>query len=120
MHKKLQTRNAALEAGEPRYYTGRPCKHGHLSERYTKNSACIDCNRVHSKQNYLKDPQKAKDYHFVWRYENSERVKAANKRNYAKHRDKYAHRKRIRMQRLRKYKRLITQKEPHEKNSTQS
>ena len=28
-----------------RYYTGRPCKHGHVAERYTQNGMCVECQR---------------------------------------------------------------------------
>lgn len=29
--------------GADRYFTGRPCKRGHLSERYTRGGACVEC-----------------------------------------------------------------------------
>lgn len=36
-------RQAAIAAGEPTYFTGKPCKRGHLSDRLTSSSTCIDC-----------------------------------------------------------------------------
>jgi hypothetical protein len=33
----------ARARGLPRYFTGEPCKHGHLSERYTMGSGCVMC-----------------------------------------------------------------------------
>jgi hypothetical protein len=39
----ISTRRAAIKAGCVRYYTGKPCKRGHLSERWTVNSMCIVC-----------------------------------------------------------------------------
>lgn len=36
-------RKAAKEKGLPTYYTGRKCKHGHLSYRYTKSGNCVSC-----------------------------------------------------------------------------
>jgi len=33
----------ARAAGLPRYFTGKPCKHGHVEERCTKYSRCLAC-----------------------------------------------------------------------------
>lgn len=37
------TRQEARQQGAPRYFTGVPCKNGHLSERYTKHAKCVAC-----------------------------------------------------------------------------
>jgi len=37
------TRKEAKEVGDARYFTGRPCSRGHLSDRYTKAGACYEC-----------------------------------------------------------------------------
>ena len=29
------------------YFTGKPCKHGHISKRYVKTKICFECNRLH-------------------------------------------------------------------------
>ena len=39
----IRTRQEALEAGEARYFTGEPCKHGHVSERWVMSGRCIAC-----------------------------------------------------------------------------
>lgn len=36
----------ARSAGAIHYFTGKPCKHGHIANRLTSNSACVDCNKV--------------------------------------------------------------------------
>jgi hypothetical protein len=38
-----RSRKAAAEAGEEKYSTGKPCKHGHMSPRYTKTGICVQC-----------------------------------------------------------------------------
>ena len=43
------TRKEALCLGLKRYYTGKPCKHGHLSERLI-SYGCITCNKLKNKQ----------------------------------------------------------------------
>ncbi len=39
------SRTAALSAGAPFYNTGKPCKHGHVADRYSSNAMCVDCLR---------------------------------------------------------------------------
>ncbi len=38
-----KTRQEARELGEKRFYTGVPCKHGHVTLRRTDSGACTDC-----------------------------------------------------------------------------
>ena len=40
------TRAEALARGLTRFFTGKPCKHGHLSERTSANGGCIACNAI--------------------------------------------------------------------------
>ena len=42
----IVTRKEARESGLKRYFTGKPCPQGHLSERYTATAECLECNRV--------------------------------------------------------------------------
>jgi len=39
------SREAAHAAGKRFYFTGEPCKHGHLAQRYTSTNGCVDCLR---------------------------------------------------------------------------
>jgi hypothetical protein len=41
---EIVTRRQAIERGLVRFLTGRPCRHGHLAERYT-SGACTECCR---------------------------------------------------------------------------
>jgi len=36
-------RSEAKALGLPRYYTGRPCKNGHIAERYVAGYTCVEC-----------------------------------------------------------------------------
>lgn len=40
---ELLSRTDAISNRSLRYFTGKPCKRGHISERYTKTSMCIEC-----------------------------------------------------------------------------
>lgn len=38
-----KSRSEAIKRGSVRYYTGNPCKHGHISARYTQSGNCAEC-----------------------------------------------------------------------------
>ena len=40
-----RTRAEARALGLPRYFTGKPCKRGHVAERYVSVSQCVECKR---------------------------------------------------------------------------
>jgi hypothetical protein len=40
------------------YNTGKPCKHGHLSDRYTKYGKCVECTVVQSVAWRIENPEK--------------------------------------------------------------
>ena len=40
---EIRTRKDAISRRLIRYFTGVPCRAGHISERYTKTSGCIEC-----------------------------------------------------------------------------
>ena len=43
---------AAKQAGLVRYFTGKPCKNGHIAERYVAQSACVLCARDKARDLY--------------------------------------------------------------------
>lgn len=56
-------KHMAMLKGKSRYFTGKPCKYGHLSDRYVDGSRCVECARISSKLQYKKkkeDPVKWK------------------------------------------------------------
>jgi hypothetical protein len=40
---KVITRGEAIAAGLTRYFNGKPCLHGHKSERHICNHVCVAC-----------------------------------------------------------------------------
>lgn len=40
---KVITKKEAKEKGLKRYFTGKPCKHGHVAERHVGTGGCIPC-----------------------------------------------------------------------------
>lgn len=59
---EIKKRRDAAEAGENKYYTGRPCTNGHDSPRYTSSGICCKCNSEGVK-NYNKRMRTAKNSH---------------------------------------------------------
>jgi hypothetical protein len=70
---KKITRKEAKEQGLRYYFTGEPCKHGHLSEKFVSNGTCLVCTR---KQAY------------GWAKENKDKVVQNKKKYRQKHKDK--------------------------------
>lgn len=40
---EIITRKQAQAEGLKRYFTGKPCRHGHVAERWVANRGCIEC-----------------------------------------------------------------------------
>jgi hypothetical protein len=43
---RIITKEEAKASGRKRYYTGEPCQHGHVCERFVKRSWCVECARL--------------------------------------------------------------------------
>lgn len=48
--------SAAKALGQPRYFTGIPCRNGHIAARFSSNGACVECRRIDARAAYAKDP----------------------------------------------------------------
>lgn len=89
------TRKHARSNGLPKYFTGKPCKRGHISERFTSCKKCLQCNnekssiryyekhaevRAYHNKRYADNPQLGASYTKKWRQQNPERVAELSKR----------------------------------------
>jgi len=54
---KPMERAKAMEAGEDKYFTGRPCKNGHLVERRVSNGNCVICEAENHKKHLANNPE---------------------------------------------------------------
>jgi hypothetical protein len=41
-----QERKKAIQQGLPTYFTGKPCKRGHICERFVSTYTCVECSRT--------------------------------------------------------------------------
>lgn len=57
---QIFNRPSALAVGFRFYFTGKPCRKGHVAARYTNSGACIDCLRGVPLVPGLAKPPKAK------------------------------------------------------------
>lgn len=76
------SRSKALESGEKYYFTGNPCKQGHISKRYVKNCTCYECQLGKSQVWREDNHEYHSEYNESYRHENKERVKEINDRYY--------------------------------------
>lgn len=58
---QIISRDEATSADLTHYFTGAPCKHGHLSQRYTKTTICCECMRLRVAAYKVKNPDKVKE-----------------------------------------------------------
>lgn len=47
---KIVTRQEAFRLGITRYFTGKPCKNGHLAERDTLRGDCLQCRNAYMRE----------------------------------------------------------------------
>lgn len=73
-------RKDAKAAGLKRFYTGKPCKHGHIDERYTIAGSCCTCCADNMRSTYNADVDAAQERN----RERSARYRANDPERYAK------------------------------------
>ena len=68
---EIISRKEALARGLPRYFTGKPCKQGHVAERRVVAGECIDCKREKVRAWNKANPEKIR----AWKKANLEKVR---------------------------------------------
>lgn len=66
--------------GLPRYHPNEPCRHGHLSERYTRTGKCVACLDYCSKRWVEQNPEKVKARSARWQKSNPEKCRERARR----------------------------------------
>jgi hypothetical protein len=54
-------RDAARTLGLKHYFTGKPCKHGHVAERNVSGGNCMECMRRRMREWRAANPEKARE-----------------------------------------------------------
>lgn len=79
-----KTIEEARVVGARKYFTGEPCKHGHMAPRYVSTRMCVDCMAAHSKKWEADHPGNATERMQKWRKNNPEAAKLAEVTSRAK------------------------------------
>ena len=67
MERPIVTRAEASAAGLKRYFTGKACPKGHVSERLTRNSECLKCRYIATVKHRRANPNKYRDARRVYK-----------------------------------------------------
>jgi len=51
---QIISRKEAIAQGLIRYFTGKPCRHGHIDEKYVINRGCCVCSKMRYELNFQK------------------------------------------------------------------
>lgn len=101
-----KTRKEAQAAGATHYFTGIPCKHGHIAPRETKGN-CVECRKVET----ANAKGTRKEYFEKWN--KSERGKAVKHKHYEENKEAYIARATARDPEMhRVYKKAYKQRNP--------
>jgi hypothetical protein len=102
-----QSRAEAFALNAKYYFTGKPCKHGHVALRKTKG-ACLECLKIESKEAYRKR------YDYFVAYNQTKGIEN-KKRYYQKNKEKIIEKnKKVPIETIRKYKKAWKKANPEE------
>lgn len=85
---EITTRADAMAAGLKRYFTGKPCKNGHVAERLVSNATCLRCAVVIQGGCYRRNPSAQKARADRWLATNYDLHMARSKANYEANKDR--------------------------------
>lgn len=100
-----KSRPEAKACGSDKYFTGKPCKHGHVDIRETKNGTCKTCRNLYYKNNSERIKIAVKSYRIAIMNSSEERIAS-----YKKKKAEYAAKKRKSDQAFLERQRLISRK----------
>lgn len=89
---KLISRKEALDKGLKFYFTGKPCKRGHIAKRYVAKSYCLECSRLSALESQNKNPERKRENQSRYHEKNKEKLKQKyhdNKKEYSERSKKY-------------------------------
>jgi len=79
--KTILSRANALKADLTHYYTGKPCKYGHITPRSVLNGTCMECLRLKSTKWYNENTDRHKAYSTQYYKNHPEKSREQSKRH---------------------------------------
>lgn len=92
-------RQAALASGAISYFTGKPCKNGHVAPRQTSNGECHECARLRAQKIRKERPDAVREAYMKYKAANRDKTRAQFKEWYAKNWAAYSEKNRERLNR---------------------
>lgn len=86
MTEQIITRADAIAQGSKHYFTGRPCKQGHISPRIARSRKCVQCGHHYSNVWKDKNRERARSLSRSWKAENPAAGKEWHQQNREKSR----------------------------------
>ena len=86
---QIISRKVAKSQGLKKYFTGKPCKRGHVVERHVSDKSCCQCRSDKSKQWHLDNKEYHDEINRLWYWANRERHLKNNRRWREENRAKY-------------------------------
>ncbi len=84
----IVTRTEAKERGLARYFTGKPCPHGHVAERWAITSRCVECDRKRHRKYDEANREKIREASRKFREANPEKTGERKRKYYEANREK--------------------------------
>ncbi len=92
---KIVSLSEAREKGLVRYFTGKPCKRGHICERTTRDRSCVACAAIRQTAWRARNIERVRVWRTSWDKQNPEKVNAAFRRRYQEPEKKARHALRV-------------------------
>lgn len=92
---KIINRREAINLGNQQYFTGKSCKYGHISTRWTSSGNCSVCLKKYSIDVYKKDSEKIKNRAVEWKFNNLEKARLSSRKHFRKNKNKYNARSKV-------------------------
>ncbi len=75
------TRAEAKASGAKRFFTGKPCRYGHISERLVSNKKCLTCSKIKLNEWRKRNKDHVAASILEWRRNNTDRIAAYERDN---------------------------------------
>ena len=85
------SRDEARALGLKRFFTGKPCKRGHVAERWACGGGggeCVECSLENGRKYRAADPERTRENARKWRAANLEMARERDRLCYAKNKDR--------------------------------
>lgn len=94
MPHEVISRKEAVARGLSHYFTGQPCKNGHVELRAAQKGVCLGCARDWAQKDRASDPEKRRGYLAKWRAKNTDLNRKYARDAYHRDPEKFIERKR--------------------------